>query len=73
LFNAASHSYGAMPLVLSKLNGKGRITAVYRVRQKPYSVLLEINETEKEIVKSVCEDCPAAAGKLKILSMYVVL
>lgn len=62
---------GTMPWVMSKLNGKQTYVLLRvelhqnKVRQKPYCVLVEIIETEEEIIKSVCKDCPAAADLIK--------
>ncbi|KAF2881748.1 hypothetical protein ILUMI_24445 [Ignelater luminosus] len=43
---------------------RARICSEHRVRSKPYSVQVKINEKNEEIVKASCNDCAASAGNI---------
>lgn len=43
---------------------RGKICPEHKIRNKPYTVIVKINEETEEIKESVCQDCAAAAGNI---------
>lgn len=44
---------------------KAKITPEHRINNKNYNVSYEINESEKEVIKVICDDCVASQGGCK--------
>ncbi|KAF2888068.1 hypothetical protein ILUMI_18105, partial [Ignelater luminosus] len=58
-FNAAETS--GVKAQRSQRDNYGDAAVEHRVRSKPYSVQVKINEKNEEIVKASCNDCAASA------------
>ncbi|XP_036141931.1 uncharacterized protein LOC118648772 isoform X2 [Monomorium pharaonis] len=44
---------------------RGKICPEHKIRSKPYTVFLKIDEETEEIKEAVCHDCAASAGGCK--------
>lgn len=50
---------------------KARVCPEHKVRDKPYTVIVEINEEKQEIISLDCQDCPAAKGMHKNIEFLI--